>query len=374
MQTFKELIIHDCYVSKVERLTLNQYVTTMNFLCESQHKECCKKECKSLAKVAIKILEDGFMLLKDTFLLCSPTVTYTALHARRKDNSKKLLQVAETDAKRERLKFVAVKAGGLSSTHTEQVYGFRMENAWQRKVFKAMEHAQMIKESTKNIAKLKDRALISSLGFDVTEDEDETTSSSSDDDNDQFNKSVDECDILDEGVLQEKVNEYNLLKLLNWYQFAMVLRDKMNGMMIETFNQVLHDFGDKLPLLELSQHEKRITEQSRQAYIAANKVQEREKAAEKSIIVSSDSGDNEAELLATEGIPDCLIGNGVTEILRKRAAIQRKAVRKSKAKIAAQRFLKRHKSKRVSKIISECEGIGEAVEGECVLANWSANI
>jgi hypothetical protein len=152
-------------LSKVERLTLNQYVTTMNFLCESQHKKCCEKECKSLAKVAINILEDGFMLLKDAFLLCSPIVTYTALHARRKllrmplvaigvgniqdgtfryflvekgtvnytmfqgfankflltsknckenkffkDNFKKLLQIAETDAERERLKFVPVKA------------------------------------------------------------------------------------------------------------------------------------------------------------------------------------------------------------------------------------------------------------------------
>jgi hypothetical protein len=284
-----------------------------------------------------------------------------------KDDFKKLLQIAETDTERERLKFVAVKAGGLSSTHTEQVYGFRMENARQRKVFEAMEHAQMIKESIENIAKLKDRALISSLGFDVAEDEDETTSSSSDDDddNDQFDSSVDECDILDEGVLQEKVNEYNLLKLLkenecNWYQFVMVLRDAMT---IEHFNQVLHDFGDKLPSLELSQHEKMITEQSRQAYIAANKVQEREKAAEESIIVSSDSDDSEAELLATEGVPDCLTGNGVAEILRKRrAAIRRKAVRRSKAKIAAQRFLRRRKSKRVSKIISKCEGIGEAVE------------
>ena len=31
-----------------------------------------------------------------------------------KDDFKKLLQIAETDAERERLKFVAVKAGGLS--------------------------------------------------------------------------------------------------------------------------------------------------------------------------------------------------------------------------------------------------------------------
>jgi hypothetical protein len=52
-----------------------------------------------------------------------------------------------------------------------------------------------------------------------------------------------------------------------------------------------------------------ITEQSPQAYIAANKVQKKEKAAEESIIVSSDSDDSEAELLATEGVPDCLTGN-----------------------------------------------------------------
>ena len=191
-----------------------------------------------MAKVASYILKHGFISLKDTFALSSLGIMYTSLHARRKllrmplaaigvgkmkakfqyyliekgsvryelfqcftnkllENSKsiengslskadfkKLLQLAESDSEKERLKFVAAKAG------VECVHGFRMSNKRKKKVLDAMEHAQMIKESVENIAKIKDKALVRSLGFSLSESEDEMKTSSSES-NDQTNSSVD---------------------------------------------------------------------------------------------------------------------------------------------------------------------------------------
>ena len=51
-----------------------------------------------------------------------------------KDDLKKLLLLAETDLEREKLKFVAVKAGGMSVTAAERAYDFRMQNERQQKV------------------------------------------------------------------------------------------------------------------------------------------------------------------------------------------------------------------------------------------------
>lgn len=238
-------VSQDCYVSRIEHLTLSQYASMKTYFCKARHTQPCEKGCEGLVKVANKVLIDGFMLFKDAFLLSSPGVTYTALHACRKllsmtlaavgvgkmqdgtfhyylvekgtvryttfqwfankflQNSKnlnknsfskgdlkKLLLLAETDSEKEKLKFVAVKAGGLSVTAAGRTYGFRMQSERQRKVFEAMEHAQMIKESIENIARIKDKTLVSSLGFDVSESEEETDQSSSEDDcdtNDQVN-------------------------------------------------------------------------------------------------------------------------------------------------------------------------------------------
>ena len=221
-------VCQDCYVSRLEGLTLQQYVNIIKFVCEKQHKETCKRGCKGMAKVASYILKHDFISLKDAFALSSPGIAYTSLHARRKllcmplaaigvgkmkagtfqyyliekgsvryelfqcftnkllENSKStengslskadfktLLQLAESDSEKERLKFVAAKAGGLSSTGVERVHGFRMSNKRQKKVLDAMEHAQMIKESMENIAKIKDKALVRSLGFNLSESEDE---------------------------------------------------------------------------------------------------------------------------------------------------------------------------------------------------------
>lgn len=79
-----EKVSHDIYVSKFEGLTLNDYIKTMAFVCEEQHKRPCSNNCLEMLKVAQFISENGYIPLKDGFKLCSPDVTYTVQHARRK--------------------------------------------------------------------------------------------------------------------------------------------------------------------------------------------------------------------------------------------------------------------------------------------------
>lgn len=79
------------------------------------------------------------------------------------------------------MKFAVVKASGLSSTAAECVCGFCMQNERQCKVYEAMEHAQAIRESVEKIAQTKDRALLSSLGFECSESEDQLSTESEDD-------------------------------------------------------------------------------------------------------------------------------------------------------------------------------------------------
>ena len=84
-------VCQDCYVSRLEGLTLQQYVNIIKFVCEKQH--------KGMAKVASYILKHSFISLKDAFALhlqeslyfssCSQKVTAyaTGSHRSRQNES-----------------------------------------------------------------------------------------------------------------------------------------------------------------------------------------------------------------------------------------------------------------------------------------------
>ena len=59
---------------------------------------------------------------------------------------------------------------------------------------------------------------------------------------------------------------------------------------------------------------------------------------------------------------DLLSEVGRSLLKKKRAAIRQKAVRDIKRKVAEKRFLKRRRSKRVSKILRDCPEIGKRIE------------
>ena len=74
--------------------------------------------------------------------------------------------------------------------------------------------------------------------------------------------------------------------------------------------------------------------------------------------VVSESDSSENEMLQDVD----LIGERAKAFLhKKRAALKRKGIREAKRRIAERRFQKRHRSKRVSKLLRDCPDVGQRI-------------
>jgi hypothetical protein len=81
-----------------------------------------------------------------------------------KEEVQKLLNLAESESERERLKYAIAKSSGISNTKAKNIYGFSSLSERKTKVEKAMEEACAIKDAIENVAKIKEKALLQSLG------------------------------------------------------------------------------------------------------------------------------------------------------------------------------------------------------------------
>ena len=61
-------------------------------------------------------------------------------------------------------------------------------------------------------------------------------------------------------------------------------------------------------------------------------------------------------------VKTCLEKERENYLEKKWAALQQKGIREAKRRIAERRFQKRHRSKRVSQVLQDCPGIGQAIE------------
>ena len=328
-----ETLKENVYISRFEGLTLNEYVRALLVICDRNHKKLCCK-CKGTISVAEEIIKKGFLKLADAFKLCSPNIKYKSFHARRKllqmplavvgvgtfkqetfclyllnklrpanlyiiqslmaetckhkqmheemakEEVQKLLNLAESESERERLKYAIAKSSGISNTKAKNIYGFSSLSEKKTKVEKAMEEACAIKDAIENVAKIKEKALLQSLGVYETSGESDETDSASETDTDN------------------------------------------------TEEQNFEDGSEQ----GLSSDE-----------------------------IISDSGSSEAEIWA-KGVESVLDQRGKLLIKKKRASIRRKCVRQTKKRLAEARLMKRRRSKKVGRIISECPGIGQAIE------------
>lgn len=66
-----EKVKDEVYVSRFEGLNLQQYIDARSLFCKKKHAQTCI-ECNLLISVAQRILESGFILLKQAFEMCSP--------------------------------------------------------------------------------------------------------------------------------------------------------------------------------------------------------------------------------------------------------------------------------------------------------------
>ena len=301
-----------------------------------------------------------------------------------------------------------MKAAGLSNTKAKEVYGIGDFQNRKERLEDALTHAKAIRESVEKIARLKDKGLLASLGFEFdTESDPSDTESESDPDDQmsqneepsannnsllsdsakqsntesdgqyqsnryssmhkpqefQLDESSDECFKHQSETSEIYMNSHQVLDILkscsfNWFAFVMALKSKLTDITDEALNQLLLDFGGQLSFMDLDESDLDIAERSRQAFLLS----ERKKSIndEEGIVLSeSDSSDQE---MWNQGINNILGKSGREIVKKQREAIHRKAVRDAKRKIMEQRFLKKKRSKKVSQILTEIPEIGKEIE------------
>ncbi len=123
----------------------------------------------------------------------------------------------------------------------------------------------------------------------------------------------------------------------------------------------LLDFDSKLSSIDITPEVKKIINQSYKAYIQGESLQRKQRDISEGMIVSDSESSEEEGYSWTPG-KDLLGQNRRALLIKKRAAMKRNAVHEIKKKVAERRPPKRRCSKRVSKVLKDCPGIGETIE------------
>ena len=314
-----------------------------------------------------------------------------------KDEVKQLLNLAESESERERLKYTFVKSSGISNTKAKGMYGFCNMSDRKRNVEEAMEKACAIKDAIENIANVKENVLLQSLGICETDGSEESnaeeTVSETDTDNtdvteyrsnqipeldtseDGFRHQFQDSDFVGVGEAHTHGTDYNSVSMnvqklcgvlrkcdLNWVYFARELK-QLTNFTSEASSQLLLDFSGQLPSLGFTVLEVKVIDQSMQAFMYAECQSNHDEndSDDASVEITSDSGSSEAEIWA-RGVQSPMDERGKLLIKKRRASIRLKSMRQIKKRLAEERLMKRRRSKKVGKIISECPGIGEEIE------------
>ena len=173
----------------------------------------------------------------------------------------KLLELAESEGEKQRLKFAVIRAAGLSSTKAKSIYSFDDMTSKTKKVKDALEEATAIHKVIENIAKSKDCALLNSLGI-FYSDSSEGSQTDSDQDGSETDSDQDDTDALDgsddrednaENLTKDKefFNNDQLLSILyqckfNWLEFVHVTGEMRKDLPLKSVESMLDTFAARL--------------------------------------------------------------------------------------------------------------------------------
>lgn len=234
------------YRSKVDDMTLNDFIVARQEFCRSRHKEYC--DCQKLIMVAADILQNGFLPLKDLFCKhfgCIPSKFKTEKAVSRmmqlpvavvplninggkklfvcelissldysklqvfidglqnkdakkdviieKDMLQMLCELASSEKDKRLIKYAVCTSSQLSSTSAKNLYGVSDLAVLQRQVAEALDEAQEIRDVVTKIASIEKSVALERIGL-VTSD----ISSESNDNSSDEGESVD--DLTDDGT------------------------------------------------------------------------------------------------------------------------------------------------------------------------------
>ena len=148
---------------------------------------------------------------------------------------------------------------------------------------------------------------------------------------------------------------------LNWYCFVEVLQQRLSQHQREhLMEQVLLDFSAQIPSLNFSPEQEKLIEESRQAFIAGQTLNNFDLNDNGDLICSESEEEQDVESLS--GITD-ILQPAAREALQKRVnSVRLKARRETVKQITERRLLKRKRSKRLGRILRDYPDIGQTVE------------
>ena len=353
------------------------------------------------------------VLVMRQFMHSKKTNLKEKLPSREKINALCELATTETD----RLLLKMAVCSELSGKEAQKRYGVQNFSAKQRKIEEAFRRASEIKQTVSELARVKEKAYLHTLGFDytssdsedenndveeledvewvsssddVTKDEEESPSSDQPYSNagEYHVDSLDHMSSFAKGIQEKTVSkekgtsdrtvldpddtemlknpfvnpapsmETLLLMLrencLNWFTFASELKNMLPPNNTEVLNQVLIDFAAFIPFSDLSTTEERLVEVSRQAYLEGQRKQSLSNA-----VFETDSESDDGDWCE---ISDICSDEAKAKVQQERKRIKRAATRESAKLISQEALLQRKIPKKVSTIVTMYPDIGERME------------
>ena len=394
------------YTSIFQGLSLSEYIRARTEHCRNTHNSPCH-ECTSLLLIARGVEANGWKKLGEAFKSAFPNVTYTAAYARRrflqmplvcirvdykpgvhecyllehvpgvnyqhflhlfhtaaqrtpqqtatlgKQEVKSLLSVCTSDQERAYLRYAVFKASGLSATQARKHFGFQNITKHTKNVEEALERCQSIRNSIEKLANIQEKSLLISLGIPVqsdTEESDEESNDSAD--------SLSDAEVCPTGCektlpcLLEIIKKSNF----NWFEIMEVLTVQHRDVESE---QLKEEIG----ALELTNKEKQLLNVSYEAFTASEQCERDRNLVADSlngyIVSESEDEATPSEIQKASSPIDPQLHK---VILKRRAAIRRKARREQAKKIAQANILSRKRSRKVQGILAKFPDIGTKIE------------
>ena len=164
---------------------------------------------------------------------------------------------------------------------------------------------------------------------------------------------------------QTYLNTHQLMDLLqecqlNWFCFAEVLKQKLSQHQGEhLLDQVLLDFSGQLPYLNLSLHVEKLIEQSRQAYLTDQRLNNLN---DDDMIVSESEEEGIQEAQSLSAVTDIMQPAAKAALEKRVKAVRRKSRREFVRQMTERRLLKRKRSRKLGRVLRNYPDIGRTVE------------
>lgn len=313
-----------------------------------------------------------------------------------------LCNLASSEADRLLIKYTACKSMGLSAKSAKTLYGFRDLHKQEERIMDAIETTYVIRKTIAELAKAESTASLNALGIHVPDDsesdsdsmeeseccvsndfeEDNSKQSNSDSDERkimEFNEQPDHTAhtsllTVDQANTSQPLKEsqgIQLLPTLN-HMLSILRRNKLNWFALveelnvlarerspESIDQLLTDFALFLSSSDATVEEKKLIEESRQAYLETERIRYNSEDSED---IQSDSDSDVVNPDDWLNITELNSEAAKEMIIKQRKIYKRKKKRRAIKAATNARLLRRRLPSRVASILLKYPNIGEDIE------------